>query len=151
MPQEPYRDVNQKELRTYRSIIGKILYIGRLCVPVIVYNASHMSKKTNTLQTDHPNQLRSIVKLEKNLSRASDSSLLKPDNCSPRRKSQTHPGRPHLRAAAEVLSSSPEDEETLHTRFTGAPANSAELPEAAAQQNYLQLQMRRARSCTYKA
>ncbi len=54
-----------KEITAYRSIIGKMLFIGRMYQPAMLYHASHMATKIPQLFVHHLKDLASLVNNDK--------------------------------------------------------------------------------------
>lgn len=52
-----YRPVSPTKIRTLRSILGKVLYIGRLTDHVLIFHASFMTTKLPALHYRHLNYL----------------------------------------------------------------------------------------------
>lgn len=61
----PNQPTTPAQLLNYRSTLGKMLYIGRMSNPVMLYHASHMATKTNRLETHHLKDLKSLLKYDK--------------------------------------------------------------------------------------
>lgn len=53
------------ELHNYRSIIGKMLFVGRLSQPIMLFHASFMASKTNRLMKHHLKELRALLVFDK--------------------------------------------------------------------------------------
>jgi len=51
-----------KEFTLFKSVIGKMLYIGRVCYPVMLYHASHMATKINQLKKHHLKDLAAVLR-----------------------------------------------------------------------------------------
>lgn len=51
-----------KENRTYQSVIGSFLFVGRLSRPVALYHASHLATNIKELRKHHLKELQSVVK-----------------------------------------------------------------------------------------
>eukprot|EP00171_Calliarthron_tuberculosum_P018277 IDg18277t1 len=64
---KPYADqlASPKMLTLYKSVLGKMLYIGRVSQPVIMYYASHMATKTSRLMSHHCKELSSLIRFSK--------------------------------------------------------------------------------------
>lgn len=54
-----------KEITAYRSIIGKMLFIGRMSQPPMLFHASHMATKLKKLLSHHLKDLAALVKNDK--------------------------------------------------------------------------------------
>lgn len=61
----PDRNASPHELHAYRSVIGKMLYVGRMSQPVMLYHASHMATKVGDLKAHHLKDLRALLKFDK--------------------------------------------------------------------------------------
>jgi len=59
---KPDLPASPHQLTKFRSLIGKMLYIGRLADPVTLYHASHFASKTSQLYTHHQNQLNAVLR-----------------------------------------------------------------------------------------
>lgn len=62
---DPDRIANKFELHAYRSMLGKMLYVGRMSNPIMLYHASSMASKVGNLQTHHLKDLKALVKFDK--------------------------------------------------------------------------------------
>lgn len=51
------------EIRSFRSVIGKCLYVGRLTNPVLLYHCSSLASKVPNLSVRHMKTLRTIVNM----------------------------------------------------------------------------------------
>lgn len=65
LDRSPDRCATPKEIRAYRSILGKMLYVGRMSQPIMLYHASHMASKLNTLKLHHLKDLGSLLRFDK--------------------------------------------------------------------------------------
>lgn len=61
----PKRSATEKELHSYRSALGQMLYIGRMSHPLMLSHASAMATKVSDLHTDHIRLLQSHMKSDK--------------------------------------------------------------------------------------
>lgn len=61
----PDRPATPTEITAYRSVIGRMLYIGRTTHPVMLFHASHMATKVNQLRKHHLKDLHALLKFDK--------------------------------------------------------------------------------------
>lgn len=60
------RNANESEITSYRSLIGKLLYIGRLVCPTIAFHASNAATKCDGLRLHHLRALNATLRAIKN-------------------------------------------------------------------------------------
>ena len=54
-----------QEVTQYKSVLGKLLFIGRLSQPIALFHASRMASKTSNLLRHHLNDLDAIIRAQK--------------------------------------------------------------------------------------
>lgn len=64
-PRQANQIASPAQISAFRTTLGKMLYIGRMSSPIMLYHASFMASKTNRLETHHLKNLKSFVKLDK--------------------------------------------------------------------------------------
>lgn len=58
-------DATPKQLFGYRSALGKMLYVGRMAQPIMLFHASHMASKISKLNSHQLKDLRELMRLDK--------------------------------------------------------------------------------------
>lgn len=61
----PHRDATSSERHLYQSVIGQMLYVGRMAQPVMLYHASNKARKINGLKIHHPKDLPALPRSDK--------------------------------------------------------------------------------------
>ena len=61
----PNQIASPAQLSSFRTTLGKMLYVGRMSNPIMLFHASYMASKTNKLETHHLKDLKAFLKWDK--------------------------------------------------------------------------------------
>ena len=64
-PRSPNQIASPSQISAYRTTLGKMLYIGRMSNPLMLFHASYMASKVNRLESHHLKDLRALLKWDK--------------------------------------------------------------------------------------